>query len=115
MADDRSTEFPKIRAPGNFLPDVPRRKPEHPLWRMTDLVRIPHEHKKRRTQTCRMPQRRSDAPSPRRQSWRLLGWPSIIKGAMSIRLVGGGLAMVAGQSCIAGPSVSSIFVTFVLL
>jgi hypothetical protein len=31
---------------------------------MTDLVHLPHGHKKRRTQTCHMPQRSLRAPSP---------------------------------------------------
>src|SRR5262249_12823587 len=45
------------------------------------------------------------APSPGYKYWQSLGWRSIIIQAMSIRLMEGGLAMDAGQSCIAGPSV----------
>jgi hypothetical protein len=47
------------------------------------------------------------APSPRNRSCLPLWRYTIIRGAMSICLMGG-LAMDAGQSCIAGPSVFSI-------
>jgi len=45
------------------------------------------------------------APFPGYKYWHALGWRSIIRQAVSIRLMERGLAMDAGQSCIAGPSV----------